>query len=334
MAQMNVAQFAAELKMPATALFEQLAKAGVAKQASNDTLSRAGQDAAARLPAQGPRRDRAEGQDHADAQADHRNQVGRLDRQGAHHPGRGAQEAGLRQARGGTGRRGDGARAHGRGGGAGASGSRVPVEVGGRARSAGTRRGGRDVRAARRIDCRPADHRQGAVGAARSRSQAPGRTVGDPGGGNQGEAGARSQRPSADAEARLAQQQAELARKAGRREKAKADAGGVSGTLHKPAAKPGEEAKKPGVKKATGSTWKDDAAQEAWHQDARRYRRWRRWLAWRPAGPPRRQAPRGGRSRQQPVEAIVREVHVPGNHHASPIWRTRCRSRPPRSSRP
>ncbi len=39
MAQMNVAQFAAELKMPATALLEQLAKAGVSKQASNDTLT-------------------------------------------------------------------------------------------------------------------------------------------------------------------------------------------------------------------------------------------------------------------------------------------------------
>ncbi|MDP2811276.1 MAG: translation initiation factor IF-2 [Rhodocyclaceae bacterium] len=39
MAQMSVAQFAAELKMPATALLEQLAKAGVSKQASNDTLT-------------------------------------------------------------------------------------------------------------------------------------------------------------------------------------------------------------------------------------------------------------------------------------------------------
>jgi len=39
MATMNVSQFAAELKMPATALLEQLAKAGVSKQASNDTLS-------------------------------------------------------------------------------------------------------------------------------------------------------------------------------------------------------------------------------------------------------------------------------------------------------
>ncbi len=38
-AQMSVAQFAAELKMPPLALIEQLAKAGVAKQASNDTLT-------------------------------------------------------------------------------------------------------------------------------------------------------------------------------------------------------------------------------------------------------------------------------------------------------
>ncbi len=39
MAQMNVAQFAAELKMPATMLLEQLAKAGVSKQESEDTLT-------------------------------------------------------------------------------------------------------------------------------------------------------------------------------------------------------------------------------------------------------------------------------------------------------
>ncbi|MBP7422713.1 MAG: translation initiation factor IF-2, partial [Sulfuritalea sp.] len=39
MAMMTVSQFATELKMPAPALLEQLAKAGVSKQASNDTLS-------------------------------------------------------------------------------------------------------------------------------------------------------------------------------------------------------------------------------------------------------------------------------------------------------
>ena len=39
MAQMSVTQFASELKMPATALLEQLQKAGVAKVAANDTLT-------------------------------------------------------------------------------------------------------------------------------------------------------------------------------------------------------------------------------------------------------------------------------------------------------
>ena len=39
MALMTVSQFATELKMPAPALLEQLAKAGVSKQASNDSLS-------------------------------------------------------------------------------------------------------------------------------------------------------------------------------------------------------------------------------------------------------------------------------------------------------
>ena len=38
-AQMSVAQFAAELKMPPVALIEQLAKAGVIKKASSDTLT-------------------------------------------------------------------------------------------------------------------------------------------------------------------------------------------------------------------------------------------------------------------------------------------------------
>ncbi|MDD5177019.1 MAG: translation initiation factor IF-2 [Sterolibacterium sp.] len=39
MAQMNVSQFASELKMPASALLEQLHKAGVSKLAANDTLT-------------------------------------------------------------------------------------------------------------------------------------------------------------------------------------------------------------------------------------------------------------------------------------------------------
>ena len=39
MALMTVSQFATELKMPAPSLLEQLAKAGVSKEASHDTLS-------------------------------------------------------------------------------------------------------------------------------------------------------------------------------------------------------------------------------------------------------------------------------------------------------
>ena len=39
MDQMTVSQFATELKMPATALLEQLAKAGVAKEATGDAVS-------------------------------------------------------------------------------------------------------------------------------------------------------------------------------------------------------------------------------------------------------------------------------------------------------
>lgn len=39
MAQMNVTQFASELKMPASALLEQFQKAGVEKSAASDLLS-------------------------------------------------------------------------------------------------------------------------------------------------------------------------------------------------------------------------------------------------------------------------------------------------------
>ena len=39
MSQMNVTQFASELKMPASALLEQLQRAGVSKQATSDTLT-------------------------------------------------------------------------------------------------------------------------------------------------------------------------------------------------------------------------------------------------------------------------------------------------------
>ncbi len=116
----------------------------------------------------------------------------------------------------------------------------------------------------------------------------------------------REAKAKAETEARLAQKQAVKAT-----EQTKGEAG-VSGTLHKPAGKPGEEAKK-GVKKGakgTGTGWKDEATK-------------RRTIKTRgdtggAAG--WRGGPRGGRHGRQheeaqaapaPQEQIVREVHVP-----------------------
>ena len=75
MAQMSVEQFASELKMPAAALLEQLQKAGVSKQAADDTVTETDK---ARLleylrKSHGGETEK-QGQDHADAQADQRDQ--------------------------------------------------------------------------------------------------------------------------------------------------------------------------------------------------------------------------------------------------------------------
>jgi translation initiation factor IF-2 len=129
---------------------------------------------------------------------------------------------------------------------------------------------------------------------------------------------AREIRVRADAEAKQAQVLAQAAAAAAAAVAAaapapapapKADAAGVSGTLHKPASKPDE--KKSAPKKAPG-TWKEDAAKKRTIKtrgDAGN-------SGWRGAGG------RGGRhgrqsgqhdesQSQQPVEAVVREVHVP-----------------------
>ena len=58
-----------------------------------------------------PSAERRAQEDHPDAQVDERDQTGRFERQGAHDPGRGAQEADLRQARRGCARSGRGRRA-------------------------------------------------------------------------------------------------------------------------------------------------------------------------------------------------------------------------------
>ena len=101
MAQTTIEQFASELKMPSGALLEQLAAAGVDVQRDRRQAHGAGQDAPSRLPAQAARRaGRLQEAHHADAQADHRDQGGRFERQVAHDPGRGAQEARARAPRG------------------------------------------------------------------------------------------------------------------------------------------------------------------------------------------------------------------------------------------
>jgi translation initiation factor IF-2 len=113
----------------------------------------------------------------------------------------------------------------------------------------------------------------------------------------------REQRARAEAEARLAAQQA-AAQKAAEQPKPE-----VSGTLHKPAAKPGEE-KKPVKKDGKPGAWKDDAAKKRGIKT--------RGDAGGGAGG-WRGGPKGRHGRhhddapaqQQPVEAVIRDVHIP-----------------------
>ncbi len=113
-------------------------------------------------------------------------------------------------------------------------------------------------------------------------------------------------RARAEAEARLVEQQAQLAAAEALKAKEQAAAAGVSGTIHKPAAKPGEG--KP--KSAKKDAWKDDAAKRR----AIKTRGDAGTSGWRGS----KGGGRHGRHThvedapvQQPVEAIVREVHVP-----------------------
>ncbi|MRR49307.1 MAG: translation initiation factor IF-2 [Rhodocyclaceae bacterium] len=124
---------------------------------------------------------------------------------------------------------------------------------------------------------------------------------------------AREAKARADAEARLAQQQAQLAAaEAAKLAPAKTEAPAVTGTLHKPAAKPGEEKKKDKGAAKPASTWKSEADKKRGIKtrgDAGGAAGWR-------GGPRGRHGGRHGHAEennapQQPVEAIVRDVHVP-----------------------
>jgi translation initiation factor IF-2 len=276
MAQMNVSQFATELKMPATALLEQLAKAGVSKQATNDVLSE--QDKARLLDYLR----KAHGETAPKAKITlTRKQTTEI---------KSADSTGKART--------------------------IQVEV--RKKRTFVKR---DAELAPEVVAPPPEvvpevpvqkspvigKEQSALREAEAKRQAELAAIQAA---EIKERQEREARAKAEAEARLAQQQAEMAQKAA--ELAKTDAAGVSGTLHKPAAKPGEEVKKPGAKKAPGTAWKDDAAKK-------RGIKTRGDAAGGAGG--WRGGPRGGRhggrhheespAQAQPAEAIVREVHVP-----------------------
>ena len=116
----------------------------------------------------------------------------------------------------------------------------------------------------------------------------------------------REARARAEAEARLSEQQALLAAAEAKKAKEAAAAAGVSGTIHKPAAKPEDGKAKPAKKDA----WKDDAAKRR----AIKTRGDAGTSGWRGSKGGGRHGRHGHTEEmqpQQPVEAIVREVHVP-----------------------
>jgi translation initiation factor IF-2 len=117
----------------------------------------------------------------------------------------------------------------------------------------------------------------------------------------------REARARAEAEARLAEQQAQLAAAEAKKvSEQAAAAAGVSGTIHKPATKP-EDGKPKAAKK---DAWKDDAAKRR----AIKTRGDAGTSGWRGSKGGGRHGRHGhveDAPAPQPVEAIVREVHVP-----------------------
>ncbi|TRZ97142.1 MAG: translation initiation factor IF-2, partial [Rhodocyclaceae bacterium] len=120
------------------------------------------------------------------------------------------------------------------------------------------------------------------------------------------EKGEREARTRAEAEARIAEAQEALVAAEAKKAKEAAAAAGVSGTIHKPAAKP-EDGKAKAAKK---DAWKDDAAKRR----AIKTRGDAGTSGWRGSKGGGRHGRHGHAEDtpvQQPVEAIVREVHVP-----------------------
>ncbi|MBL8491084.1 MAG: translation initiation factor IF-2, partial [Rhodocyclaceae bacterium] len=278
MAQMSVSQFAAELKMPATALLEQLAKAGVSKQASNDMLTE--QDKSRLLDYLR----RAHGETAPKAKITlTRKQTSEI---------KAADSSGKART--------------------------IQVEV--RKKRVFVKRDASEVTPeetqaeAAEVPITTAspvvDAEQMAMREAEAKRQAELAAIQEA---ELKEKQEREAKARAEAEARLAlQAEAAKAAEAKAAEAGKGEAPAVSGTLHKPAGKPGEADKK-GAKKATSTAWKDEAAKRRGiktHGDVGGGA-----SGWRGG-------PRGGRHGRhghpddsqmpaQPAEQIIREVHVP-----------------------
>ncbi|HTY98990.1 MAG TPA: translation initiation factor IF-2, partial [Rhodocyclaceae bacterium] len=274
MAQMNVSQLAAELKMPATALLEQLAKAGVSKSATQDMLTE--QDKTRLLDYLR----KAHGETAPKAKITlTRKQTSEIKAADSTGKARTIQVE-VRKKR--------------------VFVKRDPAELA--AEAAAT-----EAPAAAAAPAPVVDDEQIALREAEAKRQAELAAI------QAAELKDKQEREAkarAEAEARLAQQQAEVAQKAAAEQAAaKGGEAGVSGTLHKPAGKPGEEEKK-GVKKAKpAGNWKDEAAKKR----TIKTRGDAGTAGWR--GGPR--GGRHGRGHEEaplssgPQEQIIREVHVP-----------------------
>jgi translation initiation factor IF-2 len=271
MAQMNVAQFAAELRMPATALLEQLAKAGVSKQASMDLLTE--QDKTRLLDYLRKSHGQTAPKSKITLTRKQTSEIKSADSTG--------------KAR------------------------TIQVEV--RKKRVFVKRDPAELAAEAAGVTEPVavaappiiNQEQSALREAEAKRQAELAALQAA---ELKEKQEREAKAKAEAEARLAQQQAEIAQKETQQAKT-TDAAGVSGTLHKPAGKPGEEVKKPAKKGAPGA-WKDEAAKKRGIKtrgDTGGASGWR-------GGPRGRHGARHHDEAQnapQAAEAIVREVHIP-----------------------
>jgi translation initiation factor IF-2 len=279
MAQMNVAQFAVELKMPAAALLEQLAKAGVSKKMTSDALSE--QDKARLLEYLRKAHGEAKPKAKITLTRKQTTEIKAADSTGKAR----TIQVEVRKKR-----------------------TFVKREIEAPAETAIQTPVAEPTPVAAPVPV--IDEKEFALREAEAKRQAELAAIQAAELKEKQEREART-RAKAEADARLVQQQAELAQKAAEQEVTEA-AAAPSATLHKPTAKTVGTPKKTSAKKTPQSNWKDDAAKK------RGGIKTRGDIAggaggWR--GGPR--GHHGGRHQEenqafvQPVDAIIREVHIP-----------------------